>query len=144
MNTGPPTSQSVSAHAALHAICQVSRFTVTGIWLYQALVPKLLGPHHDELALAAAFGIPERARPLASYTAAAVELVVGLLVLFVHRHAWPQVLSAMLTLVLLLFVMLCAPAYLAAAFNPAVMNCASIALSAVAVIALRAQVPNGG
>ena len=137
----PPNS---SAHSALHAIRQVARFTVAGIWFYQALVPKLLGPHSDELALAAAFGISERARPLASYTAATFELFVGLLVVFIHRYAWPQVLSAALTLVLLLFVVLYAPPYLAAAFNPVVMNCASIALSVVAVIALRAQVRSAG
>jgi hypothetical protein len=32
--------------------------TVAGIWLYQRLVPKLLWPHPDEVAMSQAFGIP--------------------------------------------------------------------------------------
>lgn len=126
-----------SPERALRVVRQVCRFTVAGVWFYQGLVPKLLGPHSDELALAAAFGIPGDSQPLASYTAGAVELVIGLLVLALPRYAWPQVLSAAVTFVLLLFVCFYAPSYLSAAFNPVVMNCASIALSAIAVLALR-------
>ena len=129
-----------STHSALHAISQLCRFTVAGIWFYQALAPKLLGPHPDELALAGAFGIPAASRPVASYAAAVAELLVGLVVLIFHRYAWPQLLSAVLTLVLFLFVVVYAPSHLAAAFNPVVMNGASMALSVVALIALRARV----
>jgi DoxX-like protein len=129
--------------AALALIRQVCRFTVAGIWFYQALAPKLLGPHADELALAAAFGIPAGSRVAASYGAGVAELAVGALVVIFHRHTWPQVLSASGTALLLAFVVLYAPAYLTAAFNPVVMNCASIALSAIAVVALRAADGSG-
>jgi hypothetical protein len=33
---------------------QIARFTSAGVWTYQGLVPKLLGPHADEVAMIAA------------------------------------------------------------------------------------------
>ena len=123
----------------MRVIREICRYTVAGIWFYQALAPKLLGPHPDELALAAAFGIPPELRVHASFTAAALELLVGLSVLVFHRYAWPQLLSAALMAILLAFVAIYAPGYLIAAFNPVVMNCTSIALSAVAVVAMQCR-----
>lgn len=60
------------------------------------------------------------------------------------RRAWPQVVSAVGTAVLLLFVAIYAPRFLIAAFNPVVMNGASIALSVVALMALRSQTSYAG
>ena len=52
-------------------------------------------------------------------------------------RGWPQFISAIATTVLLGFVAIYTPSYLVGAFNPVVMNGASVALSIVALLALR-------
>lgn len=113
---------------------------MAGIWLYQGLVPKLLGPHPDEVAMSAAFGIPVGLQTAASYAAGAGEVLFGLCILFFSRRAWPQLLSAAVTAALLVFVAIYVPRFLVGALNPVVMNVASMVLSAVALLALRAEV----
>lgn len=129
---------------ALTRIRRICNFTVAGVWFYQGLVPKLLGPHPDEVAMANAFGIPPNLQAAASYSAGVGEVLLGLCVLFVAHRAWPQLVSAAVTAALLVFVAIYTPHYLVGAFNPAVMNCSSIALSAVALLALRAESSGAG
>jgi hypothetical protein len=124
-------------HLLIHQIC---RFTVAGIWLYQGLFPKLLGPHHDELAMASAFGIRPELQSIVSYAAGTAEVAFALCLVLFHSYVWPQLASAIATAVLLLFVAIYAPSYLVAAFNPVVMNVASISLSAIAILVLRESV----
>ena len=122
----------------IHQIC---RYTVGGIWLYQGLVPKLLGPHVDEIALSQALGIPSELQAALSRLIGAGEMAFGILLIVLHECAWPQWLSAIVTALLLAFVTLYAPAYLAGAFNPVVMNVASIALSVIALLVLKQRQP---
>ncbi len=129
----PPPDSAHHTHEIIHQIC---RYTVGGIWLYQGLVPKLLGPHVDELAMSRAFGIPSELQPALSQLIGAGEIAFGILLIVLHERAWRQWLSAIVTALLLAFVALYAPAYLAGAFNPVVMNGASIALSAIAILVL--------
>jgi hypothetical protein len=129
---------------ALERIRRLCNFTVAGIWLYQGLVPKLLGPHPDEVAMSNAFGIPPGLQAPISYAAGAGEVLLGLCVLLLPRRAWPQLFSAVATAVLLLFVAIYTPRYLVGAFNPVVMNVASIALSVVALLALRTEASSAG
>jgi len=128
-----------AAEAAVVRIQRVSNFAVAGIWIYQGLVPKLLGPHQDELAMSSAFGIPLYAQAPVSYAAGAGEVVLGLVILLLPDRAWPQIVSALSTAVLLAFVTIYAPHFLVGAFNPVVMNGASIALSIAALLAMKAQ-----
>ena len=74
-----------------------------------------------------------------SHAAGAGEVLLGLCILAFPRRTWPQIVSAVVTVALLAFVALYAPRYLGGAFNPVVMNTASIVLSVVAVMALRAE-----
>jgi hypothetical protein len=133
----------VSLQVSLERIRRVSNFTVAGIWLYQGLVPKLLGPHSDELAMSSAFGVPPEFQVPISYAAGVGEVLLGLCILLVQRRGWPQFVSAVATTLLLGFVAIYAPSYLVGAFNPVVMNGASIALSVVALLALRASPTSG-
>ena len=133
-----------SPRVALARIRRLCNLTVAGIWLYQGLVPKLLGPHRDELAMSGAFGIPPDLQAPASYAAGVAELLLGVCILLVQRRAWPQLVSAVATAVLLGFVAIYAPSYLSGAFNPVVMNAASIALSIVALVALRTERSSAG
>jgi uncharacterized membrane protein len=129
---------------ALERIRRLCNVTVAGIWLYQGIVPKLLGPHLDEVAMSRAFGIPPGLQAPVSYAAGLVEVLLGLCVLLLPRRAWPQQVSAVATAVLLAFVAIYTPRYLIGAFNPVVMNVASIALSIVALLALRAEASSPG
>jgi hypothetical protein len=117
---------------ALERIRRLCNATVAGIWLYQGLVPKLLGPHPDEVAMAAALGIPVGLQTAVSYAAGAGEVLLGLCILFIPRRAWPQLVSAAVTAALLAFVVVYVPRFLVGAFNPVVMNVASMVLSVVA------------
>jgi NAD(P)-dependent dehydrogenase (short-subunit alcohol dehydrogenase family) len=63
----------------IHHIC---RFAVGSIWMYQGLVPKLLGPHADELAMAQAAGVPPPYQPMVSFAAGVAEVVFGVLLIF--------------------------------------------------------------
>lgn len=123
-----------NASAVIHQIC---RFTVGGIWVYQGLFPKLLGPHPDEIAMAHAFGITAAIQADVSRLVGVGEVLLGVALIALHKHAWPHWLSSVLMAILLAFVVLFTPAYLTAAFNPVVMNLAAIALSAVAILNLR-------
>ena len=134
-----PCPSTSSPHTALARIRRLCHFTVAGIWLYQGIVPKLLGPHADEVAMSAAFGIAAALQPTVSYAAGAAEMLLGLCILAFPRRAWPQLVSAVVTAALLAFVAVYVPRFLAGAFNPVVMNTASIVLSVVTVMALRAE-----
>ncbi len=46
---------------------QVCRFSIAFIWLYQGIVPKLLGPHADEPRMNMALGLNEAQAHLLSY-----------------------------------------------------------------------------
>lgn len=127
----------VSPQVALERIRRLCNFTVGCIWLYQGAVPKLLGPHSDELAMSSAFGVPPEFQVPISYAAGVGEVLLGLCILLVQQRGWPQFISAIATTVLLGFVAIYTPNYLVGAFNPVVMNGASIALSIVALLALR-------
>jgi hypothetical protein len=138
-----PTTRSMSSpHIAFRRIRWICTITVAGIWLYQGLVPKLLGPHPDEIAMSEAFGIGLERQAFVSYAAGVCELLMGMCILLAHRHAWPQWVSAVATAALLGFVAIYSPSHLIGAFNPVVMNSASMALSVVAVLALRAETAN--
>ena len=134
-----PHAATPSPHTTRARIRRLCNLTVAGIWLYQGIVPKLLGPHPDEIAMAAAFGIPAAFQATVSHAAGVGEMLLGLCIIAFPRRAWPQTASAIVTAALLAFVAVYAPRYLGGAFNPAVRNTASLVLSVVAVMALRAE-----
>lgn len=110
--------------------------------LYQGLVPKLLGPHADEMAMSHAFGMDAALQVPVSYGAGLAEIMFGFCVALLPRRAWPHLVSIAAMAILLAFVAIYAPRYLVGAFNPVIMNTASIALSVVALLAMQAQLPS--
>jgi hypothetical protein len=77
-----------------------------------------------------------------SFAAGAGEVLLGLCILLLPQRAWPLLVSAVVTAVLLVFVAFLAfyvPRFFVGAFNPFVMSVASMVLSAVVVMALRAE-----
>ncbi len=112
----------------------VCRFAVAFVWIYQGLVPKLLGPHEDELAMNLALGISPAQATLVSYVAGSLEIALGVLVLILHRQRWPLWLSIILMGLLLAYAAVATPGLLAAAFNPVTINVAVAALALVALL----------
>jgi hypothetical protein len=120
-------------------ILQITRLASSAIWLYQGLVPKLLGPHADEVAMIAALGLDEgRIRSVAA-AAGLMEVALGLCILAFYRRVWPHLLSVMALIGLLGFVVVCVPSYLGAAFNPVACNVPLAAISLVAILSLQDQ-----
>ena len=113
---------------------QVCTFSTATIWLYQGIVPKLLGPHRDEIAMIAAAGVPSEHQATVAYLAGAAEVALGLCILLARRRAWPHVISAVSLVGLLAFVVLFTPAYLRGAFNAMATNIAVLALSVIAIL----------
>ncbi len=56
---------------------QVCRFSIAFIWLYQGIVPKLLGPHAHELRIHMALGLHGAQAHLRSYVGGGREAEVG-------------------------------------------------------------------
>lgn len=112
----------------------VCRFAVAFVWIYQGLVPKLLGPHADELAMNLALGVSPAQATLISWVAGTAEIALGILVLILHRQRWPLWLTIVLMALLLAYAAVATPGLLAAAFNPVTINVAVAALAFAALL----------
>jgi hypothetical protein len=119
--------------AALHGITRVS---LAGIFLYEGLVPKLLGANGDEVAMLRSIGVPSDDVPLALavFGLAEVGLAAALLLLW-HRRL-PALLCLAFAVATTLGVALTSPSYLGGAFNPLTLNVAVGALAAIDLLTL--------
>ncbi len=107
---------------------RAGRAVLALLWIYQGLVPKLLGPHADELAMNLALGVSATTAWQISMVAGVTEIAIGLCVWLV-RSAWPLWLTGVLMAGLLGYVALFAPQFLSAAFNPVTINLAMAGLA---------------
>lgn len=112
------------------------RGAIAFIWFYHGLVPKLLYPHEDELAMSMAIGLSRAGAEKAAIIGGALEVGMAVLVLLFWRQRWPLLVTAAAMLGLLAFVALFQPVLLGAAFNPVTTN---IAVMALAVVGLHLQ-----
>ncbi len=69
-----------------YAIC---RGMVAFVWFYHGLVPKLLGPHADELRMNLALGLEPAQAERLSMMAGVFEVLFALLVVVCWRQRWP-------------------------------------------------------
>lgn len=111
---------------------RLARLTLAVIFIYHGLVPKLLLRDATELQLLDAHGLPHGLLVLAGVG----EMLLGLLIVLLHRQRWPLYMAQVALLVLLVDVAVFAPALLTQAFNPLTLNLAGLVLG---VIALRGQ-----
>lgn len=122
--------------AIVLAIC---RGSLAFVWIYQGLVPKLLGPHRDELAMDLALGISADAATRVAQVAGAIEIAIGIAVLVAHRRTWPLWLTLASMIGLLGYAALAVPSLLIAAFNPVTINVAMAALALIAIVLERSR-----
>ena len=110
----------------------IARMTLVFVWCYHGLVPKLLGPDADEIAMNLAAGFSSDQAIKVAYLGGLLEILFGLVLLVFWRYRWPLVLSAFFMVVLLGFVMLFQPTLTTAAFNPVTTNISVFVLSILA------------
>ncbi|NVJ59938.1 MAG: DoxX-like family protein [Gammaproteobacteria bacterium] len=111
----------------------IATLTIAFIWAYHGLVPKLLGPHSQELDMIAAFGINENLATTLAYIAGVLELLMAVLVLVYRNKFWPFYLTIAIVLVLSITVLFGQPSFVMFAFNPITINIAMIMLSIIAI-----------
>ncbi len=126
----------------MKAIYLVARGTVSAIWFYHGLVPKLLYKHPDEYAPLLASGFsPESAEWMVKAAGVAEIAAAAALLLF-----WRVRIGFWITIVLmaaaLVSVAFTSPHLLVAAFNPVSLNLSMIALSAIGLLSSPKDNPN--
>ena len=122
---------------------QVCRFSIAFIWLYQGIVPKLLGPHADELRMNMALGLNEAQAHLLSYVGGGMEVVLGLMVWVFYRQRWPYVITIAALFGLFAFTLFVVPAFTVSAFNSTTVNLAVCSLAVIALAELRVMESRG-
>lgn len=129
----------VVAMASSYAI---ARGVIAFVWFYHGLVPKLLGPHKDELAMNMALGLSRESAVWLANIGGILELIMAAAVLTFWRRQWPLLVTAAAMVGLLLFVLVTQPLLLMGAFNPVTTNLTVLALAVIA-LRLHAQVDMG-
>jgi hypothetical protein len=118
-------------------VAGLARIAIAAILAYHGLVPKLLGPHADELAMLQDAGIPAARAGDLAMCIGVVELLIAVLLLVAWRQRWLVWLILALMPVATVGVALSSPRYLGAAFNPVSLNLAVAALAVIALLAGR-------
>ena len=120
----------VLSKLSAYSICRLS---IAFVWFYHGIVPKLLGPHSDELAMNMSLGLSHENAVLVSTVAGVLEVLFGAVVLVLWRQRWPLVVTAVAMVGLLIFVAVSVPTLLSGAFNPVTTNLCVLALAIVAL-----------
>jgi hypothetical protein len=106
------------------------------VFAYQGLVPKLLGPHADEVAMLGDAGLSADAGRQALIALGIGELLFAAALLVAWRHRWPAWLCVVLMAGATAAVGVNSPRYFSAAFNPFSLNVAVACLAAVDLFVL--------
>ena len=109
----------------------VSRVAVALIFAYHGLVPKLLGPHADEVAMFRDAGMEEGWIGTVLTGMGLAELLFAACLLRFWRRGWPPLVTLGLMAAATIGVSLNSPRYLGAAFNPVSLNLAIAALATI-------------
>jgi uncharacterized membrane protein YphA (DoxX/SURF4 family) len=120
-------------HAFIHGI---ARAGLAFVFIYHGLVPKLLGPHADEIAMLRAAGFPGEKIAGALALLGVAEIILGLCFLIFPFRRWPIFVALGVLLAATIVVLVSAPQYLVAAFNPISLNLAVAGLAIIDLIAI--------
>lgn len=113
-----------------------ARLAQAGIFAYHGLVPKLLGPHPDEVSMLRDAGVPAERIGAAVSASGVGELFLAFCLLWFWRRSWPPVVTVALMIAATIGVALSSPQYLRAAFNPLSLNLAVGVLALIDVVTL--------
>jgi uncharacterized membrane protein YphA (DoxX/SURF4 family) len=114
--------------ALVHAL---ARFALAFVFLYHGIVPKLLGPHADELTMMRNAGMSSDTAAAGVMALGAAEVAIGLCLLLLWIRRWPLAICVGGMCVATASVALTSPVYFSAAFNPASLNVAVVCLALI-------------
>ena len=121
----------------------VARVGLALVFAWHGLVPKLLGPNPDEIALLRDAGLPAGLTGPAVAALGLAELLLAAALLLTWHRAWLPIACLALAVVATVGVALTSPRYLGAAFNPVTLDLA-VALLAVIDLLTLADLPTAG
>jgi hypothetical protein len=114
--------------ALIHA---TARAGLAAVWVYQGLVPKLLGPEHGELAVLQATGLFQGSERPALALIGLAEIGLGLLMLARPGARWPFAATLIVLPALAVGALVSVPASFLAPFNPPTLILAMAALASI-------------
>lgn len=117
-------------------ILQICRYSIAFVWIYQGLVPKLLGVHPDELQMGLALGLSAPQAQLLAYVGGVMEVLLGVVVLVFYQYRLPYIVTIGGLVGLWLLTVIFSPQFVVAAFNSTTVNVAVCALAGVALVEL--------
>jgi uncharacterized membrane protein YphA (DoxX/SURF4 family) len=126
--------------AVIHGIARVG---LAAVFLYQGVVPKLLGPDPQEVQMLGDVGVPAAniGQAAVALGIAEILLAVGLLALWHSR--WLPAICAAFAIVSTAIVAVASPRYLGAAFNPVTLNLSVLCLASIDIVGLHGS-PSAG
>lgn len=116
---------------------------VAFVWIWQGLIPKLAGPHPDELAMLLEAGVPVGWTEPITLLAGLLEVAFGIAFLPLAHYRWPWWLTIFLMLLATVGVAVQFPARALAAFNPISLNVQLALLAAIGLLS-RQGLPSAG
>jgi DoxX-like family len=117
----------------------IARGTLAGVWFYQGIIPKLMGPHAQEVLMSVWAGVPAAWATAFVLTIGVMEVLFSVIILALWRRRWPPVVSAIVMVPALIVGARALPEVATAPFNIAAFNAMTAALSLV-VAALQPDV----
>jgi hypothetical protein len=109
----------------------IARVGLALIFAYHGLVPKLLGPHADEIAMLRDAGVAAQRTWAVSALLGLAELSLALCLVIFWRRRWPTLLCLAVIALATIGVAVNSPRYLVAAFNPVSLNLAVACLALI-------------
>ena len=116
----------------------LARSAIGLVWLYQGIIPKLLGPHADELAMIQqGWRLGSGCCRWCRSSSAGLRVLFGVAILLSFHQRWHFLLTIVLMIVATVSVALQSPQFLSSAFNAVSLNALMIALALVGLLASR-------
>jgi len=115
----------------------VARTGLALVFAYHGLIPKLISPHRDEIAMLRDAGITAERCGVVLAIFGIAEVMLSLCLLFFWGYRWPAWLCFGLMLAGTIGVAVNSPRYLGAAFNPVSLNLAVACLAVIDLIVLQ-------
>jgi hypothetical protein len=119
--------------ALIHTIAAIA---IAFVWIWHGIVPKLAGPHPDEIAMLLEAGVSEWwSRPVALCFGVA-ELTFGLVFVPAASRQWPWLVTIVLMAAATAGVLMNSPSRALAAFGPVTLNVLLAAIAAIGLLSL--------
>jgi uncharacterized membrane protein YphA (DoxX/SURF4 family) len=115
----------------------LARIAAAFVFAWHGLVPKLLGPHPDEVSMLTDAGVADAAARALVAAAGVLELALAACLLAAWRARWPCWVALAFLLGSLPMVAAASPRHVVAAFNPVTLNVSAAALLVVDLVLAR-------